>query len=345
MVASRSSGVSRCRGRAASALNRDGRRREAWDLSARGLCPRGRLWRAVDGIKLQQPAAASQEGAGPQVSGNDGRRRTGPSARRRSSTRAAKHRALCAKADGRPLLPPPLPPMPPRHLHPSLISFLYPTLPSFLHPPILLSLCSTLPHLHTQGRDLSRSSRAGKQVATGVAGLCRCRVTREAEIEPGGRTRRPKWDRVGEARQCMHCGHDFELQRRGNVSRFTRCACSSSRPPATEQPLATVTSGVGRGLATWWDVIAVHAPSTCALPSAGSAAPVMRAGRKWGAPPATPCGLCSPQAPSTLCGCVPAHTRSALVVRGVVSGECRNSWVARASAGVCVPGYKTRTPS
>ena len=232
MVASRSSGVSRCRGRAASALNRDGRRREAWDLSARGLCPRGRLWRAVDGIKLQQPAAASQEGAGPQVSGNDGRRRTGPSARRRSSTRAAKHRALCAKADGRPLLPPPLPPMPPRHLHPSLISFLYPTLPSFLHPPILLSLCAYSSLISTSKRETSPAPPESKLLPAPQASAGA--VTREAEIEPDGnrRTRRPKWVRVGEVRQCIHCGHDFEQQRRGlEMSRSTRCACSSDRPP------------------------------------------------------------------------------------------------------------------
>ena len=51
----------------------------------------------VAGVKLRQPAAVSQEGAEP--SGSDGRRRTGPSKQRRSSARAAKHRALCATAD------------------------------------------------------------------------------------------------------------------------------------------------------------------------------------------------------------------------------------------------------
>ena len=56
-----------------------------------------------------------------------------------------------------------------------------------------------------------------------------------------------------------------------------------------------------------------------------------RAGRKRGGPPAIPCAHPKPP-PLGL----PAYTQLASVVRGAVSGGCRDSWVARASAGVCV---------
>ena len=125
--------------------------------------------------------------------------------------------------------PPSIPPSPPSSTLPSSPPSIPSSPPSSTlqssSPSAYSSLIST-PKRETSPAPLESKLLPAPQASAGA-------VTREAETEPDGnrRTRRPKWVRVGEVRQCIHCGHDFEQQRRGLESRSTRCACSSDRPP------------------------------------------------------------------------------------------------------------------